>query len=130
MVPAAFAVLAALPRTPANKVDRRALPADGAAAAAAAEYLAPRNEVEEFLTGLWSELTGVPRVGVRDNFFELGGHSLHAARHAHRVRDALGVELPFGALFDAPTVEGLAAVIVERFVAGLDPSVGGAESER
>jgi hypothetical protein len=37
------------------------------------EYVSPRTEVEEVLSGIWSGLLGVERVAVTDNFFSLGG---------------------------------------------------------
>ena len=56
MVPAAFVTLAALPRTPGGKVDRRALPAPPTERPATARpYVAPGTALEEFLAGLWRE---------------------------------------------------------------------------
>jgi amino acid adenylation domain-containing protein len=83
-------------------------PAAAGARSGPAAYLAPRTAAEEILAGLWTELLGGGRVGVRDNFFELGGHSLLAARLASRVRRAFGRELPLAAFFEAPTIEALA----------------------
>ncbi|HEX8150919.1 MAG TPA: amino acid adenylation domain-containing protein, partial [Pyrinomonadaceae bacterium] len=101
MIPAWVCVLEALPLTPNGKVDRKKLPEpDAAAVEGAARYVAPRDETEARLCGIWAEVLGVERVGVSDNFFELGGHSLLAMRVVSRVREALGAEVSLRALFE------------------------------
>jgi amino acid adenylation domain-containing protein len=103
MVPVAFVFLDTLPLTPNGKVDRKALPPPDFKPSEK-NFVAPRNETEEVLAGIWCELLHLKRVGVHDNFFQLGGHSLLATQLISRVRNAFGVELPLQALFDAPTV--------------------------
>ncbi len=118
LVPAAYAVLPALPMTQSGKVDRRALARLDSAAIAAgggiggrAVPIAPRDAVEGTLAAIWEDLLGVSGVGVRDSFFDLGGHSLLAVRLITRIERQLGRELPLSALFRAPTIEGLAALL-------------------
>ncbi|WP_141588881.1 non-ribosomal peptide synthetase/type I polyketide synthase [Myxococcus sp. AB056] len=77
----------------------------------AAEYVAPSTPEELALAGIWTELLGRPRVGARDDFFALGGHVGMAARIVARVREALGVELPLPAVFESPTLAGMAEVV-------------------
>ncbi|MBY6365148.1 non-ribosomal peptide synthetase [Rhodococcoides corynebacterioides] len=73
----------------------------------------PRTETERVLTGIVSDVLGVP-IGVTDDFFARGGHSLLATRVIGRARTALGCELAVRDLFDAPTVARLAAVAGAR----------------
>jgi amino acid adenylation domain-containing protein/FkbH-like protein len=114
LIPSAFVVLDALPRTPNGKVDRRALPTPGAARPAGERaYAAPRNAVEEVLAGLWAEVLGIERVGVHDDFFDLGGHSLLATQVVSRIAETLSPELHLRQLFATPTVAGLAASLLE-----------------
>jgi len=61
----------------------------------------------------------VERVGVHDNFFELGGHSLLAMQFIARCRDAFEIELPLRALFDNPTIEGVAFELMKIRAAGM-----------
>jgi len=82
------------------------------------EFVAPRNEVETTIAGVWQELLGVDRVGVLDNFLDLGGDSLLASRLAARLSAALGLDLPVRVFFEAATVEELAQVVEERRAAG------------
>ncbi|WNG57427.1 amino acid adenylation domain-containing protein [Archangium gephyra] len=121
MVPGAYAFLASLPLTTNGKLDRRALPAPTITVEPERAYVAPRTPVEEILAGIWRELLGVERAGVEDDFFELGGHSLLATRLAARVRVALGVELPLRALFEEPTIAGLARRASEALGSAVPP---------
>jgi amino acid adenylation domain-containing protein/non-ribosomal peptide synthase protein (TIGR01720 family) len=120
MVPSAFVRLESLPDTATGKVDPKTLPAPEYVSAEA-EHVAPRTPAEEVLAGIWAEVLGVERVGATDNFFELGGHSLLATRVASRVREVFAAELPVRALFEAPTVAGL-ALRVEALARGGQPA--------
>ncbi|HEX8246376.1 MAG TPA: condensation domain-containing protein, partial [Longimicrobium sp.] len=71
----------------------------------------PRTGTEEVLAEIWREVLGVEQVGRGDGFFALGGHSLLAARTVSRIRRELGVDLPLRELFNAQTLEALAAKV-------------------
>ncbi|HYJ79084.1 MAG TPA: amino acid adenylation domain-containing protein [Longimicrobiaceae bacterium] len=124
MVPGSFGWLDALPRTTSGKLDRRALPErDAGEADDRVPYVAPRNELEERLAGLWREVLEVERVGVYDDFFDLGGQSIAALRLLARVRDELGVAVPVAELLTGPTPEALARFITGRESAARLPLV-------
>lgn len=80
------------------------------------EYVAPTNEVEEIVAGIWRELLGIDCVGIHDDFFNLGGHSLMATQLVSEVREVFEVDLPLHKFFEAATVAGLAINIEEMLV--------------
>ncbi|WP_306744603.1 non-ribosomal peptide synthetase [Saccharothrix yanglingensis] len=109
-VPSTIRVVADLPLTPSGKVDRRALAqeeADPSPVPAAPPVTPAQREV----AAIWSELLGLGHIGLSDDFFALGGHSLLAMRVLGRVRDSLGVEIPFQRFFELRTVRALAAAV-------------------
>jgi amino acid adenylation domain-containing protein len=111
MIPSAFRTVEALPLTASGKIDRRALAGMAEVQAKReAEYVAPRDPVEQGIAEIWEELLGVERVGAFDDFFALGGHSLLATQATMRIRRVYG-EIPLRALLAAPTVAALAEVI-------------------
>ncbi|MGE6764047.1 non-ribosomal peptide synthase/polyketide synthase, partial [Corallococcus interemptor] len=118
MVPSAFMVLDALPLNANGKVDRKALPEPGNTPRSSV-YVAPRTGTEKQLAALFAEVLRVERMGLHDDFFAMGGHSLLATQLVSRVRTTFRVELPLRALFEAPTVEGLAPRIEAARATGL-----------
>jgi acyl carrier protein len=109
LVPAALVIVPALPRLANGKLDRPALPAPEQATRPAG--VGPRTAVEARLAALWCGVLKRATIGIHDDFFALGGHSLLATRLIARVRDAFGLEVPLLALFENPTIAGLAAVV-------------------
>ena len=75
--------------------------------------VAPRTEIEELVANVWRDVLKVEAIGVHDNFFDLGGHSLLAIQIISRVREVFDKDVPLLAIFEAPTIAGLAGKIGE-----------------
>ena len=111
MVPQYFIFMEKIPLTPNGKVDRRALPAPEMKPGE--DFIAPRNEVEEKLVEIWSNVLGLGKdiIGIDSNFFQLGGHSLKATLLVVKIHKAFNVKIPIAKLFENPTVREIASLI-------------------
>jgi amino acid adenylation domain-containing protein len=115
MVPAMFVLLQNLPLTANGKVDRAALPQPTEDRRTSDNRsVPPRDHLELQLARIWSEVLGIPNIGLRDNFFELGGHSLTAVRLATRLQNGLSYRIPLAAFFRHPTIEDLARLLRDQ----------------
>ncbi|SNT51347.1 non-ribosomal peptide synthetase, partial [Rhodococcoides kyotonense] len=108
MVPAVIVVMDSLPTTASGKLDRDALPDPVVEIAA---YRAPTSPVEDAVATVFADVMRIPRAGLDDDFFELGGNSLSATKVISRLGDALDATIPLSLLFDASSVEELAAAV-------------------
>ncbi len=109
MIPAAFVTVPAWPLTPNGKIDRSALPPPGHERPDTSEaYIAPRDDLEKIIAGIWRDVLGVERVGTNDNFFDLGGHSLLMVQVQVKLKEMLGRDIGIVELFRTTTVSGLA----------------------
>jgi amino acid adenylation domain-containing protein len=113
MVPGVIMEVEKIPLNANGKIDRKALPSpDKVQPKNQAEYVAPRNIIEEAVAGIWKEILGVQQVSVQDNFFDVGGHSILAMRLLSRLRETFRVQLPVRYFFGAATVAELSQALV------------------
>ncbi|QQQ79105.1 non-ribosomal peptide synthase/polyketide synthase [Saccharothrix sp. 6-C] len=116
LVPSAVVVLDELPLSPSGKLDRRALPEPDLSGG----FVEPRTDAERVVAEVMADVLGVTRVGALDDFFRLGGDSILSIRVTSRLRAAFGVQLSPRAVFDHPTVSGLASAISTGAGSGQD----------
>lgn len=115
MVPSAFVFLDALPLTPNNKLDRRALPKPDKTNLNLEEgYLAPQNDLEIKLVNIWEKVLGIKPIGIMDDFFSLGGNSLLAASLVAEIQNCFGKQLSQAIFFETPTIKRLASILTQE----------------
>ncbi|MBD2452351.1 amino acid adenylation domain-containing protein [Nostoc sp. FACHB-152] len=112
MIPTGFVVMEALPITPSGKVNRQSLPVPNRLRPELQEpFVAPRNDVEQQLAVIVTQILGLEKVGIYNNFFDLGGHSLLLARMLFMIQETFQVELSLQNIFLAPSIAELAKII-------------------
>lgn len=74
----------------------------------------PEGEVECVLAAIWQETLHIDTISRQDSFFGLGGDSLLLVRMFGEVRDRFQIELPLGALFNAPKLLEMASLIAHE----------------
>ena len=132
-IPRQIVFVKEIPKGPTGKVKRVDLAAKlGVAnsAKAPAEFVAPRNPLENLLAALWQELLELDRIGIHDDFFVLGGDSLKATHLLLIINEKLNVEVEALRFFEGPTIaevahqiEGLKNADLTRRLSSIIPRI-------
>jgi len=111
MIPSHFVRLEKIPLTPNNKVDKNRLP--DPELKTVDEFIAPRNEREEKLAVIWSEILQVEKsaIGIDADFFQLGGHSLKATILVGKIHKEFQVKIELKDFFKLKTIKEIAELI-------------------
>jgi thioesterase domain-containing protein len=125
-VPRRVLILQEIPKGPTGKLQRIGLAEklglmfpDLAHPTLESTFVAPRDALERQLTEIWENVLAIKPIGIRDNFFDVGGHSLLAVRLFEAIAKVTGKHLPLATLFQAVTVEQLAALLRQEAGAAL-----------
>ncbi|MDQ8699141.1 non-ribosomal peptide synthetase [Hyphomicrobium sp. LHD-15] len=68
----------------------------------------PNDALERIVADAWISVLNLDRADVDADFFLMGGNSLIATQLVSRLNAACGADLPVRAVFEAPTISGLA----------------------
>ncbi|HEL8554045.1 TPA: amino acid adenylation domain-containing protein, partial [Legionella pneumophila] len=108
MIPLFFICLEKMPLTPNGKLDRNALPLPEGEIYHT-PYVAPRNEKERILVGIWQDVLHMKQVGIHHNFFELGGDSIVSIQVVARARQH-GLNIQVRDIFRHTTIARLSEI--------------------
>ncbi|MBK8901319.1 MAG: non-ribosomal peptide synthase/polyketide synthase [Anaerolineaceae bacterium] len=114
MVPSVWVRLEEMPRTPNDKIDRKALPIPNPDQLdRTLPFATPRTATEAKLLAIWQQLLFAEEISIHDNFFELGGHSLLATQLLTRIQQQLGVKLMLRDVLEHGTIARIAGLIAQ-----------------
>ena len=108
MLPSRFVFVRTLPLTANGKLDRQALKVP---ALCVSQDHRPADMLEHLIAVTWKDVLGTDRAGSGDDFWDLGGNSLLAAGLMADLQERLAVNVPMSALWEAPTVPKLSALL-------------------
>ncbi|WMJ02940.1 amino acid adenylation domain-containing protein [Pseudomonas chlororaphis subsp. aurantiaca] len=121
MVPSLYVRLDALPLTPNNKIDRKALPAPESVDSAHARQPVASGRAEQ-VAGIWAAILDLPRARDDSHFFNAGGTSFTATRLIYQIQRELGITLPVSLLFEHPTLGSFAGALEQHAKGNASPT--------
>lgn len=93
-------------------------------------YAPPQSDAERRLASIWSDVLSIAKIGIDDNFFDIGGDSLIGAEVLNRINAEFGKQLPAVAIFDAPNIRSMAALLGEEGAAPEPATDASSENRR
>ncbi len=111
MIPSYFVHLDQLPLTANGKLDKKALPEPDGNIITGKKYVAPRNETEEEMVEIWSEILGIEKIGMNDSFFDLGGNSIKLITLTNLINKRFATEIRTVDLFHLTTIRQISEMI-------------------
>ncbi|NOQ24119.1 MAG: amino acid adenylation domain-containing protein [Bacteroidales bacterium] len=109
MIPSYFVKVDKIPLTVNGKTDRVELSKFEVEVEVEDHYIAPRNELEEIITGVWKSVLGDIKIGINNDFFQMGGNSIKSIQISSRLRN-LGYKISVQEIFSNPTIREMAEV--------------------
>jgi len=120
MQPAAIVVLDELPRTPNQKINRRALESDLSHLDAEGSETLEAEGLLGQVAKIWASVLKRPVTGAEKDFFDLGGDSIAATVTAVAMEDALGLPVDTGFVYRYPVLAEQVHAL-QKMDAGTDP---------
>ncbi|KAF2430781.1 polyketide synthase [Tothia fuscella] len=111
MLPAFFVPMDALPLSPSEKVNRKALPNPLDVLRTNHISIKPFSKLGQQVHNIWSAILGHDQFGIEDNFFNIGGDSVRIIRMQAALEKLLHRAVPIPKLFEHFTIKALAAYL-------------------
>ncbi|MEK7990950.1 MAG: amino acid adenylation domain-containing protein, partial [Thiotrichaceae bacterium] len=110
MLPKMFVQLEKFLLTPNGKIDQKALPIPEAKTYNKQDFIAPRNEIEQILASIWSQVLNIEKMSINDNFFSLGGDSILSIQVVAQANQH-NIKLTPRLIFQYQTIAQLAVIV-------------------